>query len=78
MITWLRRWLRPLRLRGLPVWAQVLAWLASSFGSPSIALDPRQPADMELIAAAQRWLDATPLQSAPPAHGAMPALPIAA
>ena len=34
--------------------------------------------ELELIMAAQRWLDATPLPSAQPAPGAMPSLPIAA
>ncbi|MEJ1095445.1 MULTISPECIES: hypothetical protein [unclassified Pseudoxanthomonas] len=56
----------------------VLAWLASNYQGTSLALDPRDAEHVELIMAAQRWLDATPLPSAQPAPGAMPSLPIAA
>jgi hypothetical protein len=53
----------------------VLAWLASNYQGTSLALDPRNAEHIELIMAAQRWLDAAPLASAQPA---LPALPIAA
>jgi hypothetical protein len=38
----------------------VLAWLASSPPGGSVAIDPREAAHVELIMAAQRWLDAMP------------------
>lgn len=56
----------------------VLAWLAANYQSTSLALDPRNAEDMELIMSAQRWLDSAPLASARLAPGAMPPLPIAA
>ena len=56
----------------------VLAWLATRYRGTSLALDPRDSEDMALIMAAQRWLDATPLQPAQPAPGPMPPLRSAA
>ncbi|GAB1595823.1 hypothetical protein [Lysobacter claricitrinus] len=56
----------------------VLAWLAANYQGSSIALDPRNASDTELIMAAQRWLDAAPSQPAQPAPGATSPLPIAA
>lgn len=56
----------------------VLAWLASNDQRQALALDPRDAADTELIMAAQRWLDATPLQPASPMPGSSPPLPVAA
>lgn len=56
----------------------VLAWLASNYRGASLTLDPRDAADMELIMAAQRWLDAAPVQPSRPLHGTIPSLPVAA
>jgi hypothetical protein len=56
----------------------VLAWLATNYRHASVALDPSDSGHIELIMAAQRWLDATPLQSASHVPGTPPALPIAA
>jgi hypothetical protein len=55
----------------------VLSWLAANYQSATLALDPRDAGHIELIMAAQRWLDALPVQPAQPASG-LPALPIAA
>ncbi|AXK72153.1 hypothetical protein DWG18_07565 [Lysobacter sp. TY2-98] len=56
----------------------VLAWLASNYQSRNVTLDPRAPADADLIMSAQRWLDATPLQPTQATPALTPSLPIAA
>jgi hypothetical protein len=56
----------------------VLSWLATNYQRGSLALDPNDAADIDLIMAAQRWLDALPAQPVAPAAGTPPSLPIAA
>jgi hypothetical protein len=56
----------------------VLAWLATSYQSASLALDATDPNHVELIMAAQRWLDAVVLPPAVAVPGAVPAPPLAA
>ena len=55
----------------------VLLWLATHYGHDALALDANEPADVELIMCAQRWLDAAPRALAMTRTSA-PALPIAA
>lgn len=55
----------------------VLLWLAGHYSDQVPQLDPGNPADIEVIGAAQRWLSSRPLTTAVP-HPAAPALPIAA
>ena len=44
----------------------VLLWLAAHGGDPAPQIDPANPADAELAAAAQRWLSARPATGAAP------------
>lgn len=53
----------------------VLAWLAAQHGRRGLALDPRDPAHVELIMAAQRWLSGAPAAGMPRTP---PTLPVAA
>ena len=55
----------------------ILLWLAANHGHDAIALDPADPADVELMMSAQRWLDAVPRTPAT-AVAVAAALPIAA
>lgn len=56
----------------------VLLWLAAHYTEQTPQLDPANPGDVEIIAAAQRWLSARPFASAAPQSPVAPAMPIAA
>lgn len=57
----------------------VLLWLAAHYTDQAPRLNPAEPADVELIGAAQRWLSASPLTTtATSRRAAAPSLPIAA
>jgi hypothetical protein len=55
----------------------VLLWLAAHYTEQTPQLDPNNPADVDVIGAAQRWLSARPLRSATP-RAAAQAIPVAA
>ncbi|MCA1714521.1 MAG: hypothetical protein LC715_05170 [Gammaproteobacteria bacterium] len=56
----------------------VLLWLAAHYPSQTLLLDANNTDDIEIIAAAQRWLSARPLSTAAAQTSIAPALPIAA